>query len=329
MHNKEIIMADIFEARKKISSVVRRTPLKKSIDLSEETGKNIYYKLEFLQDTRSFKVRGAANYILHLSPEERKRGVVTYSTGNHGRATAHVAELVGSKARVCLSNNVPENKREGIRKVGGELVVYGESQDEAMERATELQDKQGLSVVAPFDDPYIISGQGTIGLEIFEDLPEVDTVLVPLSGGGLISGIALAVKSICPGCKVIGISMDGGAAMYQSQKAGKPVQVDEVQTLADSLQGGILLDNKYTFDMVKKYVDDMILVTEEEIAMGITYAFLKDHYVLEGAAAVGITALLTGKVSDIGENVVVLTTGSNIDNDHFLSVIEEHRDKIG
>jgi threonine dehydratase len=326
MVNDEVNLADLFEAKSKIYSVVRRTPLKKSVALSKEIGSNIYYKCEFMQNTRSFKVRGAANFILNLSEEQRKRGVVTYSTGNHGRAVAHIAKLLGSQAKVCLSNKVPENKRLGIKMAGGKLVVYGESQDEAQERAIELRDEEGLAVVAPFDDPYIIAGQGAIGLEIFDELSVVDTVLVPLSGGGLASGVAMAVKSIKPDCRVIGVSMEDGAAMYASQEAGKPVQVEEVDSLADSLQGGILLDNKYTFDMVKEYVDDIILVSEEEIERAMAYAFLKDHIVLEGAAAVGIAALLEQKVSDVGENVVTITSGSNVDNELFLSIVQKHRD---
>ena len=328
MRDKKIIVADIFKARRRISSVTRRTPLKKSIDLSKRIGTNVYYKMEFLQDTCSFKVRGAANLLLHLSPAERERGVVTYSTGNHGRATAYMAKLFGSKAKVCLSNNVPNNKREEIKKVGGELVIYGKSQDEAKIRTLELRDKEGLFIVPPFDNPYIIAGQGTIGLEILEDLPEVDLVLVPVSGGGLISGIAIVIKNANPKCKVIGVSMSGGAAMYESLKQGKPTQVEEAQTLADSLQGGILLNNKYTFNMVREYVDDIILVTEEEIALGITYAFLEDHYVLEGAAVVGIAALLTDKIRDVGKNVVIVTTGSNIDSSQFISVIKSKRDEV-
>jgi len=316
---------DIFKAQRIISSVVRKTPLKKSIDLSIKTGKNVFYKLEFLQDTGSFKVRGAANFLLHLDSAKQKRGVVTYSTGNHGRATAYIADRIGSKARVCLSNNVPDNKRKEIEKAGGELIVYGKNQDEAECRALELREQEGYSVVPPFDDLYIIAGQGTIGLEIMNVLPEVDSILVPLSGGGLISGIAIAVKYINPDCKVIGVSMDRGAAMAESLKQGKPVQVEEVQTLADSLQGGILLHNKYTFDIVREYVDDIILVTEKEIALGITYAFEQDHYVLEGAAAVGIAALLSGKINNCGENVVVITTGGNIDNRQFLSVISDSK----
>ncbi|KQC05978.1 MAG: threonine dehydratase, partial [Candidatus Cloacimonas sp. SDB] len=281
------------------------------------------YKLEFLQDTGSFKVRGAANFLLNLDSAKQERGIVTYSTGNHGKATAFIADRIGSKARVCLSNNVPYNKRKEIEKAGGELIVYGKNQDEAERRALELREQRGYSVVPPFDDAYIIAGQGTIGLEIMDVLPEVDSILVPLSGGGLISGIAIAVKSINPDCKVIGVSMDRGAAMAESIKQGKPVQVEEVQTLADSLQGGILLHNKYTFDIVREYVDDTVLVTEKEIALGITYAFEQDHYVLEGAAAVGIAALLCDKVYDYGQNVVIITTGGNIDNLQFLSVISD------
>lgn len=328
MTDDKIIAADIFEAQKRISSLICKTPLKKSIDLSSRVGAGIYYKLEFLQDTGSFKVRGAANFLLHLDPSERGRGVVTYSTGNHGRATAYIASLIGSKAKVCLSKNVPDNKRKEIEKVGGELIVYGNSQDEAEIRALELKEQEGLYVVPPFDHPFIIAGQGTVGLEILQDLPGVDSVIVPVSGGGLIGGIAVAIKYNKPKCRVIGVSMDRGAAMFESLKFGKPVQVEEVQTLADSLQGGILLDNQYTFEIVRRYVDDIILVTEEEIALGIAYAFFKDHYMLEGAAAVGIAALLAGKIRVVGENTVVITTGKNIDNNQFLSVIKENQDKF-
>ncbi len=321
-------LKDVYEASNLIYQVVRKTPLYKTNHLSNKLKSEIYYKEEFLQDTRSFKVRGAANFVLHLSQEERERGLTTYSTGNHGRATAHVGQKLGADAKICLSKNVPENKKEGIRNSGGQVVVYGSSQDEAQEKANELHEEEGRSIVPPFDDKYIIAGQGTIGLEIMEKIPNLDSILIPLSGGGLISGIALIVKSINPTCKVYGISMDQGAAMYESLQAGKPIKIAEVNTLADSLQGGILLDNKYTFAMVEEYVDEVILVTESEIELAITYAFLKDHLMLEGAAAVGIAALLAGKISVEGEKVAVLTTGSNIDNEQFLSVVENNKNKV-
>lgn len=323
MNSKNLELKDIYMAKNKIYSIARKTPLYKSIDLSKRLSKKIYYKLEFLQDTGSFKLRGASNFALNLSDSGLKKGLVTYSTGNHGRAVSHVAKEIGIDAKVCLSKNVPENKKEGIRKSGGDVIVYGNSQDEAKIKADELRSKEERSVVPPFDNPYIIAGQGTIGVEILNKIPDLDSVLVPLSGGGLISGIALAVKSINPDCKVYGVSMDRGAAMYESINAGKEVEVDEVDTLADSLQGGIILDNKYTFKMVKKYVDEIVLVTEEEISEAIRHIFHKDHFVVEGAAAVGTAALLSNKINNSGEKIAVVLTGKNISNEDFMSVINQ------
>ena len=322
MNSKNLELKDIYKASNKIYDIARKTPLYKTVDLSDELGSEIYYKLEFLQDTGSFKVRGASNFALNLSTEKLKKGLVTYSTGNHGRAVSHVAKTLGTDAKVCLSNNVPENKKEGIRKSGGNVIVYGESQDEAKIKAEELNISEGRSIVPPFDDTHIISGQGTIGLEIMQEIPDLDSVIVPLSGGGLISGIALAVKSVNPECKVYGVSMDRGAAMYESIKTGEEVEVDEVDTLADSLQGGILLDNQYTFEMVKKYVDDIILVTEEEIKEAMSYIFYHDHFVVEGASAVGTAALLSNKINNSDEKRAIILTGTNISNEEFMSVIK-------
>ena len=319
---KNLELKNIYEASNKVYKIARKTPLYKTVDLSDELGSEIYYKLEFLQDTGSFKVRGASNFALNLSTEKLKKGLVTYSTGNHGRAVSHVAKTLGTDAKVCLSNNVPENKKEGIRKSGGNVIVYGDSQDEAKIKAEELNESEGRSIVPPFDDQYIISGQGTIGLELMKEIPDLDSVIVPLSGGGLISGIALAVKSVNPECKVYGVSMDRGAAMYESIKTGEEVEVDEVDTLADSLQGGILLDNQYTFEMVKKYVDEIILVTEEEIKEAMSYIFYHDHFVVEGASAVGTAALLSSKINDSDEKQAVILTGTNISNEEFMSVIK-------
>jgi len=319
---KNLELKNIYEASNKVYKIARKTPLYKTVDLSDELGSEIYYKLEFLQDTGSFKVRGASNFALNLSTEKLKKGLVTYSTGNHGRAVSHVAKTLGTDAKVCLSNNVPENKKEGIRKSGGNVIVYGDSQDEAKIKAEELNESEGRSIVPPFDDQYIISGQGTIGLELMKEIPDLDSVIVPLSGGGLISGIALAVKSVNPECKVYGVSMDRGAAMYESIKTGEEVEVDEVDTLADSLQGGILLDNQYTFEMVKKYVDDIILVTEEEIKEAMSYIFYHDHFVVEGASAVGTAALLSNKINNSDEKRAIILTGTNISNKEFMSVIK-------
>lgn len=320
----DIKMADIFEAKNLIYSVARETPLYKAQHLSKTTNSDIYYKLEFLQDTRSFKVRGAANFAMHLNKEKLKSGLTTYSTGNHGRATAHVAQQLGTDAKICLSKNVPQNKIEGIKNSGGQVVVYGNSQDEAQKKANQLSQSENRAVVPPFDHKHIICGQGTIGLEIMEKIPELDNVLVPLSGGGLISGIAYAIKSINPECKVYGISMEKGAAMYESLQEGKPIQIEEADSLADSLQGGILLDNQYTFEMVKKYVDEVVLVSEEEIKEAMIHAFYKEHFILEGAAVVGIAAILTEKVDVSNQKSAVILTGTNISNEEFVSIIKNN-----
>lgn len=321
-----ITLGDVYAARGRIAASVRRTPLVHSSWLSQFAGASIHLKLESLQDTGSFKVRGAANKILGLTEGQRTRGVVTVSTGNHGRAVAHIAWRAGVKATVCVSNLVPENKRAAIRATGAELVVQGRSQDEAAEVAFELVETQGMTMVNPFDDPFVIAGQGTIGLELLEDLPELSTVLVPVSGGGLIGGIALALKAARPGCRVVGVSMEQGAAMYQSLKAGRPVQIPDVDSLADSLQGGIFLDNAYTFRLVRELVDDLVLVSEDDIAAAMAYAFDREHLVIEGGGAVGIAAVLTDKIGKLGGPSAIVLTGTNVASGRVVEIVNDHRD---
>jgi threonine dehydratase len=217
---------------------------------------------------------------------------------------------------------VPANKVEAIRALGARTEIYGSSQDEAFEKAAELQQQDGVILVHPFDDPDIIAGQGTIGLELIEDIPDLDAVLVPLSGGGLISGIALAVKTINPAIKVIGVSMSRGPVMYHSLQAGKPVVLAEEDTLADSLRGGIGIDNKYTFEIVKNYVDDVILVSEADIAAAMAFLFTEHRLVAEGAGVVGIAALMTGQVRTAGRNTAVIISGNNIQIPQFLKAVQ-------
>jgi threonine dehydratase len=309
----DITLKDIFEAQRRIAPIALKTPLTFSEILSEHTGKDIYLKLENLQTTGSFKIRGAANALLSLSPEQKKRGVITFSTGNHGRAVAYVARKLGLKAVICLSNRVPQYRLDAMRKLGAEVVQHGESQDEAYDHALELQKKQRLTMIQAFDDPLIIAGQGTIGLEILEDLPGVDTVVVPLSGGGLIAGIALAMKTADPNIRIVGVSMEVAPAMYHCIQAAKPVEIEEKDSLADALLGGIGLDNQYTFPLVQKLVDDIILVTEDEIAEGLFFTFEQQRLVIEGAAAVGIAMLIGGKDNSIGRHTAVVLSGSNVD----------------
>jgi len=291
-----ITLRDVYAARRTIAPWVPRTPLKLSRALSNLTGANVFLKLETVHDTGAFKIRGATNRILKLSDEERARGVVTVSTGNHGRAVAYAAKRIGIRAVVCMSELVPENKIEGVRDLGAEVCVVGRSQDDAERQADRLIAEQGLIPVHPFDDPCVIAGQGTIGIELLEDLPEISTVLVPLSGGGLTGGIALTLKSACANIRVIGVSMQCGPAMIESVRAGKPVPVEERATLADSLGGGIGLENKYTFDLVRRLVDEYLVVDEAQIADGMRQLYAGDNLVAEGGASVGVAALIAGLV---------------------------------
>lgn len=314
-------LRDVHFARRRTSGLLRRTPLVRSESLSEANGAPVHLKLESLQETGAFKLRGATNRLLCLSEEERARGVVTVSTGNHGRAVAFAARRLGLRAVVCLSELVPENKRAAIRALGAELRVTGRSQDEAEVEAKRLVEEEGMVYVPPFDDPHIIAGQGTLGLEIVEDLPEVEEVLVPLSGGGLIAGIALAIKGSLPDTRVVGLSMERGPAMYHSLQAGKPVPVTEEESLADSLGGGIGLDNRYTFPVVRDLVDEVVLLSEAEIAAGMRHLFHEERLVSEGGAAVGVAALLAGKAGGRGRTTASVVSGCNVDMKAFLSVV--------
>ncbi len=319
----DVTLHDVYKARQKIAAITIRTPLIRSPLLTELIGVSVYLKAENLQKTGSFKIRGSANKMLSLTDEEKSRGVITVSSGNHGRAVSYVAQRLGINAVVCLSERVPHNKVEAIESLGAEVVVHGTSYEEAEIHALQLQEERGLTLIDPFDDPLVIAGQGTIGLEVLEDLPEIDTAIVPLSGGGLMSGIALAMKSANPAIRTIGVSMDRAPVMYHSLRAGAPIEMEEEDTLADALVGNIGLNNKHTFRMVQKYVDDVVLVSEEAIAKAMTFALEKHHLVVEGGGAVGIAALLHQRASGLGRNAVVIVSGGNVSIPLLLKVTEK------
>lgn len=307
-----VTLQHIRAARDRISPKIKWTPTVLSQSLSERFGNPVHLKLEHHQTTGSFKLRGASNAVASLAPREKARGVVAATTGNHGRALAHAAKLERMRAVICMSRLVPENKLDAIRRLGAEIRIVGNSQDDAELEVQRLVAEEGLVMLPPFDHPDIIAGQGTLGLEVVEQVPDAAAVLVPVSGGGLASGIAAAVKGIGLGTKVIGVSMARGAAMKASLDAGRPVQVEELPTLADSLGGGIGLDNRLTFAMCRDLLDDVILLGEEEIAAGIRHAYEEEREIVEGASAVGIAALLAGKVQVSGPTVLILS-GRNID----------------
>lgn len=312
---------DIDSAQDAIGGIVEVTPLKESRALSRLIGTGVWLKLENLQVTGSFKVRGAANRMLALSEEDRYRGVVTCSSGNHGRAVAYVAEMLGIPAVICLPEWVDSVKLDAMKMHGAEIVLHGESYDEAEERSFEIRDGRGLTYIHPFDDPHVISGQGTIGLEILEQLPSVSTVVVPLSGGGLVSGIALALGKHDQKIRVIGVSAERARVMHESLKAGFPITFPEEETIANALSGGIGLDNMYTFRLVRDIVDDYVVVTEEEIIGAMAFAAVEEKVVVEGGGAVAIAALLSGKLSEPAGDVAVVVSGGNVDPGVFAGAL--------
>lgn len=303
---------EIEEARRRIAGAIRETPVEPSAALSERSGVPVLLKLEHLQRSGSFKLRGAANAVLQLTGAERAAGVVGVSTGNHGRGLARAAREAGVRCVVAMSALVPKNKVEAIRAEGAEVLIAGRSQDEAQREVDRLVAERGMTLVPPFDDRRIIAGQGTLGLEISEAMPEIGTALVQLSGGGLISGVAAALKARHPRVRIVGVSMERGAAMHASIAAGRPVEVEELPTLADSLGGGIGMENRLTFAMVRALVDEVVLLTEAEIAAGIRHCYWHERQVVEGSGAVGVGALLAGKVALHGPTMVLLS-GGNID----------------
>ena len=318
-----ITLRDIYLARARIAPWVRRTPLVASASLSAFVPARISLKLETAQDTGAFKLRGATNFVCASGDAVRARGVVTVSTGNHGRAVAHAAHRVGARAVICMSELVPRNKREAIGALGAEVRIIGRSQDEAEVEMQRLVDEDDLALVHPFDDPLVIAGQGTIGIELLEDQPEIDTVIVALSGGGLISGIALALKAANPCIRVVGVTMERGAAMYESVRAGRPVEVEEKPSLADSLGGGIGLGNRFTFHLTRALVDDYVLVTESEIARAMRHLYWNERGIAEGGGAVSVAAVLAEKVPHLSGNVVCVVSGGNIDMAAFTRIVTE------
>ncbi len=317
MQQQELTLQDIFRARQRIAGQALRTPLVRSESLSRRFGCEAWLKLDNLQPTGSFKLRGALNALLGLDEEQRARGVVTMSTGNFGRALAWAGRRIGIPVTVCISHLVPDNKVQALRDSGATLVICGESQDQADVEARRLSREQGLAYIPPFDHPLVIAGQGTCGLEILEEQPDIDLVFVGLSGGGLVAGIGLAVKSINPAAEVVGVSMAEGAAMLESLAAGHPVQVPEVPTLADSLGGGIGLDNAWTFDMTRRYMDRGYKVDEAHIGRAMLHLLREEKLLVEGAAAVGVAAVEQHRLDLQGRRVAFVISGQNLSTATF------------
>jgi len=310
MSNVPVTLSEIQEARRRIVNVAHRTPLYFAPRLSTLTNSKVYLKIESYQPIRVFKIRGAANKILKLSSEERRRGLVAASSGNHGLAVAYLAQLLGTDATIVVPTNAVHEKVEAIKELGANIIKYGLFHDERTGKALEIKKTSGAVFIHPFDDPDVIAGQGTIGLEIVEDLPDVDAVIVPIGGGGLISGVSRAVKSLRPATKVIGVEPEKASSMYQSIKNGRITSLSDTRSIADGLAAREPGLN--TFEIVKSNVDEIVLVSEEEIERAVFTVMRECHLVVEPSAAAAFAGLLKINPHKLGEKRVVVVSGGNI-----------------
>jgi threonine dehydratase len=308
-----ITLADVERAADRIASLVDPSPVIRSPRLSQRLGVPVWLKLECLQPPGSFKVRGAASKILAFSPEQRQHGVIACSGGNHGAAVAYVAHLLGIPATICVPLTVDPVKLRSIKDSGAEAVVEGATYDDAVEVSERLARERGLSFVHPFDDPEVLAGQGTIGLELLEQVPDLAAAVAGVSGGGLAGGLGAALKGARPSVRVIGASAQNAAAMVASLRAGHPVDVPHQDTLAEVLGGGIGLDNRFSLNAVRAYVDEHVLVTEGEIAAAMVFVLSAHRVVAEGGGAVGAAAALAGKISAPDGALAIVISGGNAD----------------
>jgi threonine dehydratase len=315
---------DIREAQKALKPYITCTPLVHSVYLSRLSCGQVFLKLENQQITNSFKVRGAFYKLLNLTQKEERMGIITASAGNHGQAVAYAAQKLGLPAKIVVPTNTPHVKVEGIRKWGADLVLFGDCYDEAEAKAKELARKDGCAYVSPYDDELIIAGHGTIGLEIVEAMSNVEAIVVPVGGGGLISGISIAAKGLKSSVEIVGVQSEASPVMYESLKAGRIVEAPKTETIAEGLSGGIEKD-ALTFEIAKKYVDRMLLVKEATIRRAVYLLCKHEKLVVEGSGAAAIAPLLEDKALFRGRTVVCVITGGNIDEELLDDILATER----
>ncbi|MBP5239671.1 MAG: threonine ammonia-lyase [Oscillospiraceae bacterium] len=320
--DNSVTLKMIQEAREALKGIAEVTPIVTSTRL----GKNLFIKSENLQKTGSFKIRGAYNKIRMLSPEEAKRGVIACSAGNHAQGVALSATRLGIRSVICMPEGAPILKVEATRGYGAEVVLVPGIYDDAAREAKRLADEEGFTFAHPFNDPYVIAGQGTIGLEILEQVPDVEQIVVPIGGGGLISGVAAAVKSMRPNVKVIGVQAATVPSMFVSLRSGEITTVRDGATIADGIH--VLTPGDLTFRMVKDYVDDIVTVSEDEIAAAIVALLEGPKTVAEGAGATSVAAYLFNRV-DTSLNTVALVSGGNVDITTLSRIITKGMQKTG
>jgi threonine dehydratase len=315
-------LSDIQDARELLKGIIIPTPILSDEKLSIEIGAQAYLKAECLQRSGSFKVRGAYNKISRLSDDEKKRGVIAASAGNHAQGVALAARLHGIKAVIVLPEIAPLTKVTATKAQGAEVVLHGMTFDEAVGYSRKLQQERGLTYVHAFEDETVIAGQGTIGCEIAEDLPAATVITVPIGGGGIISGIAIAAKALLPEVRIVGVQAANFAAVNPSLAAGKPVEVPHHPTIADGI--AVKRPGEITLGLIEKFVDEVVEVTEEEIARGIYHCVQNAHTVVEGAGAAGVAALLAKKIKLTEDDVVcAVLAGGNIDANLLALVLQQ------
>ncbi len=315
-----ISVDNIEQARKRISEHIKITPLRHAKALSNLTGATVFLKLESEQVTGSFKVRGALNRLMTLSKEEAERGVMTASTGNHGLGVAFAAKQLGINAKVVFPIGASTVKRDKMEQAGVE-VIQDVGYEDVEPYARKLAEERGLTYVSPYNDPEIVAGAGTSGLEIIEQQDEIDTVFVPVGGGGLISGIATVIKSKSPTTQMIGVQSEVSPEVYESWKAGHWVEAEESDSLAQGLMGGVESDS-ITLDIINRYVDRLLLVSEDSIKRAMRFLYEKESLIIEGAGAVTTAALMENASEFVGKKVVLTLSGGNISKEDLLAQLE-------
>jgi threonine dehydratase len=323
----EITIQDVRRAAGVVAAVTKPTPLIRSYRFGRAAGAEIYLKPENLQRTGSFKVRGAFNKIRSLTDAERERGVIASSAGNHAQGVASAARSAGIPATIVMPVDAPLTKVLRTREYGAEVVLHGDFYEAAYERALEIQAERGLTFVHPFDDPVVIAGQGTVGLEILEELSDVDTIVAPIGGGGLISGIAVAAKALNPTVRVVGVEAAGAPAALRALEVGKLVALDSAETIADGIK--VRKIGEHPFSYIRRLVDEVVLVDDEEIALAMVELMEGSKLVVEGAGAVTVAAILNHRVANLGRKVVAVLGGGNVDINVVASVIQRGLTRAG
>ena len=323
-----ITLSDIRDARERVDGVARHTPLERSRTFSEMSGADVHLKLENFQRTGAFKIRGAMNRIATLSAAEREAGVVTASAGNHAQGVALAADRAGVDATVVMPKFAPVSKVKATRGYGASVRLEGVDYDEAQSYAHQLEREEGRTYVHAFDDPVVMAGQGTLGLEIVDDCPELDTVVVPIGGGGLISGVAVAIKEQLPEVRVVGVQAEGAASAAESLEAGEVTEIDSVDTIADGIATRSV--GEQTLDVMSEYVDEVVAVDDREIALTLTLLLERSKTLVEGAGAVALAAVLSEAFAyDEGETIVAALCGGNIDLNRLGTVIRRGLVQMG